>query len=53
MLNDLWNQSWVLGDSVGKGGFGEVYRAAPRGKLTTAKNADHAIKIVSAVFTIF
>ena len=53
VLNDIVKQSWVLGDSVGKGGFGEIYRAAPRGKLTTAKDADHVIKIVSAILCHF
>lgn len=42
VLTDILKHSWVLGDSVGKGGFGEIYRAAPAGKSAS----DHVIKIV-------
>ena len=49
VLRDILKQSWVLGKSIGKGGFGEIYRAAPHGQSATAKNLDHVIKIVSAV----
>lgn len=46
VLTDILKHSWVLGDSVGKGGFGEIYRAAPAGKSASAQHADHVIKIV-------
>ena len=46
VLTDYAKHSWVLGDSVGKGGFGEIYRAAPVGKSASAQHADHVIKIV-------
>lgn len=38
-------QEWVLGTSIGKGGFGEIYLAAPKGQ--DSKNPNHVIKIVS------
>ena len=47
VLTDMTKGSWVLGDSVGKGGFGEIYRAAPVGTSASAQHANHVIKIVS------
>lgn len=38
-------QQWVIGASIGKGGFGVIYLAALKGKDTTS--TEHVIKIVS------
>ena len=44
MLTDVTRKlSWSLGESVGKGGFGEIYRASPVG---SSKRVQHVIKIV-------
>lgn len=43
VLTDVLKRRWQLAESVGKGGFGEIYRAAPVG--TQEKN--YVIKIVS------
>ena len=45
MLTDFRKNKWVLGTSVGKGGFGEIYTARPSGKST--ESAQYVIKIVS------
>lgn len=47
VTDPLNKQDWVLGVSIGKGGFGEIYLTAPKGKDT--KNADHVMKIVSII----
>ena len=44
VLTDIAKHSWRLGESIGKGGFGEIYRAVPVGG---AQDAHHVIKIVS------
>jgi hypothetical protein len=44
VLTDVTGKhSWTLGRSVGKGGFGEIYRASPSG---SGKSLQHVIKIV-------
>ena len=44
VLTDVTGKhSWSLGTSVGKGGFGEIYRASPVG---SGKSSHHVIKIV-------
>ena len=44
VLTDVTRKhSWTLGQSVGKGGFGEIYRASPTG---SEKNVQQVIKIV-------
>ena len=44
VLTDVTGKhSWTLGRSVGKGGFGEIYRASPSG---SRKSLQHVIKIV-------
>ncbi|CAI8005897.1 Serine/threonine-protein kinase VRK1 [Geodia barretti] len=43
VLTDVTGKhSWTLGRSVGKGGFGEIYRASPSG---SRKSLQHVIKI--------
>ena len=47
VLSDVTHKlSWSLGESVGKGGFGEIYRASPIGG---SKSVQHVIKIVCLV----
>ena len=43
VLTDAVKHRWRLGVSVGKGGFGEIYRAVPVG---SAQDVHHVIKIV-------
>lgn len=43
LLTDMSKHCWRLGESVGKGGFGEIYRAVPVG---SAQDSHHVIKIV-------
>ncbi len=45
LTDGIRKQEWVIGTSIGKGGFGEIYMAALKGK--DLKNAEHVIKIVS------
>lgn len=45
LTDGIKREEWVLGPSIGKGGFGEIYLASRRG---TKSPADHVIKIVSA-----
>ena len=47
LLTDFEKKQWVLGSSVGKGGFGEIYLAAPEISSASLANATYAIKIVS------
>lgn len=42
-LTDFAKHSWRLEESIGKGGFGEIYRAVPVG---STQDADYVIKIV-------
>lgn len=49
VLRDFDKKQWVLGTSVGKGGFGEIYLAAPHGSSASVASAKHVIKIVSVV----
>ena len=46
ILTDLAKGRWVLGSSVGKGGFGEIYLAAPDGSSVSLAAAKHVVKIV-------
>lgn len=43
VLTDVYKHGWKLAESVGKGGFGEIYRAAPVGKN---QETNYVIKIV-------
>ena len=45
LTDGVRKREWVIGTSIGKGGFGEIYLAALKGK--DVKNAEHVIKIVS------
>ena len=45
ILTDVERRQWVLGSSIGKGGFGEIYLATRVGSSASAA-ADHVIKIV-------
>ena len=47
VLKDFDKKHWVLGVSVGKGGFGEIYLAALQGSSASASSAEYVIKIVS------
>ena len=47
LFTDLVKKQWVLGPSVGKGGFGEIYLATQKGQSTAAKSAPFVIKVVS------
>lgn len=46
VLTDLAKGRWILGTSVGKGGFGEIYLASPEGSSVTQAAAKHVVKIV-------
>ncbi len=48
ILQDFHKRKWTLGTSVGKGGFGEIYLAAPQGTKLSPSTAEHVIKIVSS-----
>ena len=37
---------WITGQSIGKGGFGEIYLAAPGGKSAAEKDARCVVKMV-------
>ena len=37
---------WVTGQSIGKGGFGEIYLAAQHGKSAATKDARYVVKMV-------
>lgn len=45
LTDGIQKQQWVIGSSIGKGGFGEIYIATLKGQVL--KNAEHVIKIVS------
>ncbi len=46
LLNDFTKKtSWVLGESIGKGGFGEIYSASKSGHKSGRK---YVIKIVNS-----
>ena len=48
VLSDaIKKQQWILGKSIGKGGFGEIYLAALKGKSASEGDAQYVIKIVS------
>lgn len=49
VLSDFEKKQWVLGTSVGKGGFGEIYLAAPHGSSASVASAKHVLKIVSGI----
>lgn len=48
VLTDHSKKKWVIGTSIGKGGFGEIYLATPQGngKKASSEKAEHVIKIV-------
>ncbi len=46
LTDAIKKQQWVIGSSIGKGGFGEIYLAFKKGS-STAATAQHVIKIVS------
>lgn len=45
LTDSVKKQQWVIGASIGTGGFGEIYIAAQKGR--DLANAEHVIKIVS------
>eukprot|EP00731_Ephydatia_muelleri_P035641 Em0144g11a len=45
VLTDLAKGRWILGTSVGKGGFGEIYLASPEGSSAMLAAAKHVVKI--------
>lgn len=47
LTDGIKKQQWVIGSSIGKGGFGEIYMATPKGQ--DLKKAEHVIKIVSGI----
>lgn len=47
LFTDLVKKQWLLGTSVGKGGFGEIYLAAQKGQSAAVKSAQYVIKVVS------
>lgn len=51
ILTDLLKQKWIIGTSIGKGGFGEIYSAAA-GDTAPSKETDYcyAVKIVRSLF---
>ena len=44
VFTDFSKKQWKIGGSVGKGGFGEIYLAAPVGEKST--NSSYVIKVV-------
>ncbi|XP_057335311.1 serine/threonine-protein kinase VRK1-like [Microplitis mediator] len=44
ILQDLNKNQWILGKSIGTGGFGEIYSASPYGK-SSSKSYNSVIKI--------
>lgn len=49
LTDAIRKQQWVIGASIGTGGFGEIYIATQKGQ--DIANAKHVIKIVSFDFT--
>lgn len=47
VLTDFRKKEWVIGSSIGKGGFGEIYLAGPQGSSASAETAKYVVKIVS------
>lgn len=47
VLTDNAKKQWVLGDSVGKGGFGEIYLASRYGGGASSSDGEYVVKIVS------
>lgn len=45
LTDAIRKEQWVIGSSIGKGGFGEIYIATLKGQ--DIKKAEHVIKIVS------
>lgn len=48
ILTDLSKQSWKVGESIGCGGFGEIYSATKAdGGAKKPENYEYVVKIVS------
>lgn len=47
VFTDSFKKNWVIGGSVGKGGFGEIYLAAESRQKANDKDAQYVIKVVS------
>jgi hypothetical protein len=45
LTDGIRKHQWVIGESIGKGGFGEIYVATQKGQ--DLSRAEHVIKIVS------
>lgn len=45
LLTDFERKKWVLGCSIGKGGFGEIYLAAPEVSRASLTDSTYVIKI--------
>lgn len=43
ILKDLMDTQWIIGKSIGIGGFGEIYEAAKKGE----KKYEYVVKCVS------
>ena len=51
VLTDFSKKQWRIGGSVGKGGFGEIYLAAPVGEKST--NSPYVIKVVGVSSIVY
>lgn len=47
ILEDITKKKWLLGESIGKGGFGEIYCAQMYDPSKKSTKYDSVIKIVS------
>ena len=45
VLRDLRKKEWVLGDTIGQGGFGLIYLAAEKDSTKTGAKAEYVVKI--------
>ena len=48
VFTDNAKKKWVLGGSIGKGGFGEIYLASKQGSSGDSSKENYVIKIVSS-----
>lgn len=51
ILQDIAKKKWIIGPSIGVGGFGEIYSAAEY-KDSKPTNYPFVIKIVSCIFNL-
>lgn len=47
ILEDISKKKWIIGESIGKGGFGEIYSAQPYDGTKKGVKDNYVIKIVS------